>query len=151
MQEAVGMNKEMVESRSPSDKRKMSSGQEKAALWPKKKGTSSARRGALGTAPVFMLRSLCRRHLVVEQSPMLSLTDTGAGRRIWGSSVKTARRFVLVIQPETQQMWEEKVWAGWLIAMSPAQYFEPEGLSELCQLNGESCTRTVSAGVILPL
>lgn len=53
---------------------------------------------------------------------MLSLTDTGAGRRIWGSSVKIAKRFILVIQPETQQMWEEKVWAGWLIATSPAQY-----------------------------
>lgn len=78
---------------------------------------------------------------------MLSLTDMGAGRRIWGSSVKTAKRFILVIQLETQQMWEEKFWAGWLITTSPAQYFEPEGLSELCQLNGESCTRTVSAGV----
>lgn len=152
MQDAVGMNKQMVESMSPSDKRKMSPGQEKAALWPKKKkGTGSARRGALGNACVCMLWSLCKRDLVLEQSSVLSLTDTGAGRRIWGSSVKIAKRFILVIQPETQQMWEEKVWAGWLIAMSPAQYFEPEGLSELCQRNGESCTRTVSAGVILPL
>lgn len=33
----MGMNKQMVESMSPSDKRKMSPGQEKAALWPKKK------------------------------------------------------------------------------------------------------------------
>lgn len=117
----------------------------------KKRGTGRTRRGALGTAHVFMLWSLCRRDLVLEQSLVLSLTDTGARRRIWGSSAKTAKRFVLVIQPGTQQMWEEKVWAGRLIATSPAQYFEPEGLSELCQLNGESCTRTVSAGVILPL
>lgn len=55
MQEAVGMNKQIVESRSPSDKRKMSPGQEKAALWLKKpKGTGSARREALGT--VFSLQ-----------------------------------------------------------------------------------------------
>ena len=112
MQKAGGVNKQMVESRSPSDKRKMSPGQEKAALWPKKEGTGSARRGGLGIAHVFMLWSLYRRHLVLEQSPVLSLTGTGAGRKIWGSSVKTAKRFVLAIQLETQQMWEEKVWAG---------------------------------------
>lgn len=50
---------------------------------------------------VFTLWSFCRRDLVLEQSPMLSVIDTRAGRRIWGSSVKTVKRFILVIQPET--------------------------------------------------
>lgn len=52
MQEAVGMNRQTVESRSPSDKRKMSPGQEKAALWQKKKG-QAVQRERLLALPTF--------------------------------------------------------------------------------------------------
>lgn len=44
--------------------------------------------------------------------------------------MKTAMKFVLVMQPETKQMWAEKGWAGRLTATSPAQGFKPKGLSE---------------------
>lgn len=43
---------------------------------------------------------------------VLSLADTGAGRRISGQPSQNCKEIVLVIQPETQQMWEEKVWAA---------------------------------------
>lgn len=63
---------------------------------------------------------------------MLSLADTGAEGGLGGAQTEL-QRLVLVIQPETQQMWEEEGWAAGLVATSPAQYlrFESRGLSAL--------------------
>lgn len=83
----------------------------------------------------YVLRSWspCQRaDLVLEQSPVLSLADMGAQTEV--------QSLVLVIQPETQQMWEEEVRAAGPVATSPAQYlrFEPRGLPALCQLSGRA-------------
>lgn len=104
------------------------------------KGPDCTRRWALGSTHVLRSWSLCQRaDLVLEQSPVLSLADTGAEGRLGGAQTEL-QRLVLVIQPETQQMWEEEGWAAGLVATSPAQYlrFESRGLSALCQLSGRA-------------
>lgn len=69
----------LTRGKGPLCRKKQLCGQKKIKLRP-----AGARRGALGTACVFVFSCSCTRDLLLEQSPVLSLLDTGAARRVWG-------------------------------------------------------------------
>lgn len=135
------MNKHMAEPRSLSDKRKMSPGQEKTASWPKKlKKTGRSRRGAPSTARDFTLWTLCWSKAPRVPSPTRELEG---GFR--GAQSKLQRDSSLSFSLRHNRRGKRRC------GLSPARCSEPKGLSELLQLHRESCTRTVSARLMLLL
>lgn len=84
MQEAAGMNEQMVESRSPSDKRKMSLRQQRADLWPRKKKKRDRQYKERGPWHCLCLHALC--------FPLQIQELEGGFQR---SPVKTAKRLSL--------------------------------------------------------